>query len=105
MKTTKDMSEEEFCNRVAYHMDLPEDQYKRLTYTKFGEYFPENKEFATNIRVEFDGGRPEFHLVACPFELNEEVAITIGQTFVTMLKRAVKAVENGTWKKSGWIVV
>ena len=95
----------EFCKRVAYHMGLPEDQYNRLTYMKFGEYFPDNKEFASNIRVDFDGGRPELHLVACPFDLTEEVARNIGQTFTFMLKRAVKAVEDGTWKKSGWIVV
>lgn len=99
------LSPEDFVKRIADHMGLPEDQYKRLKYMKFGEYFPENKEFATNIRVDFDGGRPEFHLCACPFELNEDAARAIGQSFTYMLRKAVKAVEEGTWKKSGWIVV
>lgn len=99
------MSEEEFCNLVAYYMGLPEDQLKRLTYTKLVDVFPDRKDIADHIRIDFDGGRPEFHLVACPFELTEDVARTVGQTFTFMLKRAVKAVENGTWKKSGWFVV
>lgn len=94
-----------FCERVAYHMGLPEDQYNRITYTKFGDIFPDRKYVETSIRVDFDGGRPEFHLVACPYDLTEGVARTIGQTFATLLKRAAKAVEEGTWKKSGWIVV
>ena len=86
-------------------MCLPEDQYKRITYKKFGDYFPDRKDIADRIRIDFDGGRPEFHLVACPYELTEDVARTVGQTFAFLLKRAFKAFEDGTWKKSGWIVV
>lgn len=99
------LSLEDFVKRLAYHMGLPDNQYKRLTYTKLGDVFPDRKDIADNIRVDFDGGRPEFHLCACPFELTEAAARAIGQSFTYMLRKSVKSVEEGTWKKSGWIVV
>lgn len=84
-KKDRELSPEDFIKRVAYHMGLPEDQYGRLTYTKLG--------LAT--RIDFDGGRPEFHQISCFIGLTEEVARRTGYTFSTMYQKAWKSVEDG----------
>lgn len=98
-------SAQEFCERLAYYMGLPEDQYKRITYIRFGDVIPDAGDLANNIRIDFDGGRPEFHLVAEPLILSENAARFIGGAFVTLLKRAVKGIEDGTYKPLGTIMV
>lgn len=79
------MSEEEFCNRVAYHMGLPEDQYKRITYTKLGIV----------TRIDFDGGSPELNQNSCFIKLTEEIARNLGHTFSTMHQRKEKRMDCG----------
>lgn len=80
-KKDKELSPEDFVDRIAYHMGLPEDEYNRLMYTKFGYV----------SRIDFDGGSPELHQNACCVELTEDVARRIGHTFSTRHKRAWEA--------------
>lgn len=80
-KKDKELPPEDFVNRVAYHMGLPEDQYNRISYTKLNY----------GIRVDFDGGSPELHQVSCCVELTEDAARKIGHTFSTLFKRALEA--------------
>ena len=92
-------SPEYFCERVAAHMGLPDEEYKRITYTRFSEVFPDDEVLEDKIRIDFDGGRPEFHLHALPLELTENASRAIGHGFVALLKRAVKCLEDGTYTK------
>ena len=80
-KSDKELPPEDFVNRVAYHMGLPEDQYNRITYAKLN----------LGIRVDFDGGSPELHQVSCCVELTEDAARKIGRTFATRYRRALEA--------------
>lgn len=91
-----------YCDVVAEEMGVPR---KRISWRSFRKYIPEEQRESTpHIRVDFDGGREEFHLCAVPFRCEYGSAVETGKAFACLLLRAAREVEKGTWKKSAWRV-
>ena len=89
-----------FCDVVADEMGCARS---RISWSSFIEHIPESeREDMPHIRVDFDGGREEFHLCAVPFRCDYASAVSTGKNFMFMLKDAVEAVKHGTWKPTGF---
>lgn len=85
-----------FCDVVADEMGCARS---RISWSSLIEHIPESeREDMPHIRIDFDGGMEEYHLCAIPFNRDYESAVFTGRSFMFMLKDAVEAVENGTWK-------
>lgn len=94
------MTWDDFCDVVADEMGCARS---RISWSSFIEHIPESdREYTPHIRVDFDGGREEFHLCAVPFRRDYASAVSTGQNFKFMLQDAVEAVKRGTWKPTGF---
>lgn len=89
-----------FCDVVADEMGCSRS---RISWSSFIENIPEGeREDMPHIRVDFDGGRDEFHLCAVPFRRDYDAAVSTGRHFMLMLENAVDAVKRGTYKPTGF---
>lgn len=89
-----------YCDVVAEEMEVPR---RRISWSSFRQYLPEEeRENMPHVRVDFDGGREEFHLCAVPFSCTYDSAVQTGKAFSCLLLRAAREVEQGTWTKTKW---